>query len=176
MNAPIAAFIIVLGIVVGELFLAITWNCMYCAFGLPIFVRRIDSPTGLANVSLHELGRASGTVAANPLVFRQLDANLIAFREQGFGGLFHYTPVMRGLIKHNPAESAVVVLGLVNWYVVAITVFLGVALRGGIIVVAPYLLGGFALLYLIQAVRYARVAAFLRNHPGGIPVARPNSR
>lgn len=162
-NGAIAAFVIVLVIVIVEIILLATWNRRYCAFGLPIFVRRVDRSTGLSGVSLDELRRASATVAGTPLIFRQLDANLIAFREQGFGGLLHYTPVMRGLIRHDREEASVVVLGLVNWYVVAVTVAAGVALRGGIVVVAPYLLGGFALLYLIQAVRYARVATALRT-------------
>ena len=70
---------------------------------------------------------------------------------------------MRGLIRHTPEEASVVVLGFMNWFAVVLILVLFVLLGRTIVVVAPYLFGGLALLYFIQAVRFARVAATLRK-------------
>lgn len=83
------------------------------------------------------------------------------FCEQGLGGFFHYTPFMRGLIRHDPAEPTVAVIGLVNWFAVALVAVLAVELRRNIVYVAPYVVAGFAILYFIQAVRYWRVGTQL---------------
>jgi len=151
-----AGFAAVVVVAIAELVLAATWNPFYCTVGLPIFARRVERAQGLAGVQLDELERRSATAAAQGFKFRQLGPDKIAFHEQGFG-IVHYTPIMRGLIRHDPAEPGVVVLGLVNWFVVALVVVLVAGLRRNIIDLAPYLGGAFAILYFVQAMRFWRV-------------------
>ena len=145
---------------VTEAVLAATWNELYCTMGIPIFARRVERAQGLADAPLAELERRSATAAAHGFRFRRFGADKIAFHEHGFG-LTHYTPLMRGLIRHNAAEATVVVIGLVNW-----SVLLGVALftlaAGRFIVnVWGWIAGALAILYFIQAVRFWRVGTQL---------------
>lgn len=155
----IIALSIVAAVAIAELVLASKWNRSYFAVGVPIFIRRIER-RGLSDVSLDQLQRSSKTAAAAPLAFRQIGPDLIAFREEVFG---QYIPIMRGVIRHDPAEAAVSVKGLLNWFVVAAAAVLVATLRRGIVVVLPYFLAGLAIVYFIQAVRYNRVAKQLRS-------------
>lgn len=144
-----------------ELWLSSTWNAFYFTVGLPIFRRRIDRPSGLGDVDLEELQRRCATAAGAPILFRRFDADRIAFREQAGGGVIHYMPIMRGLIRHQREEASIVVTGLVKWYVVA-AVVVGVVWAGRDIVYAlPYVALAFGVLYLIQGVRFWRLASAL---------------
>jgi hypothetical protein len=51
----------------------------------------------------------------------------------------------------------------VNWYIVATVIALAATLRRNIIDVAPYLGAALAIMYLIQGVRFWRVARALRG-------------
>lgn len=154
---------IVGAVAIGEMVLSARWNRSYFTFGIPIFARRIERTAGLDRVPLAKLEKSAATVAGTPLVFRPLGQNLIAFREKAFGGVLHYTPVMRGAIKSRPEESFVTVVGLVNWSVITLAVVLVALLRRSVVIVAPYFLAAFSILYFIQAVRFFRVAAALRE-------------
>jgi hypothetical protein len=157
------ALAIVAAAIVAEVILAMTWNRFYLTFGLPIFVKRVERLANLEDVSLEQLQKSTATAAGTPLVFRRLDPDRIAFREGGVGGLIHYTPLMRGLIRHNQGEPAVAVVGFANWFAVVGTVVLVATLRRGIVNVAPMFLLAFAILYFIQAVRFWRLSKALRE-------------
>ena len=148
-------------VVIVEIVFSARWNRTYFTAGLPIFVRRIERSHGIEAVPLEILERASATAAGKPFTFRRLGPDLIAFREGALA--FQYVPIMRGSISMTSGEPSVVVKGLVNWFVVALVVGLVVLLRGNVRYVAPYLLGALAVVYLIQAVRYGRVAKALRE-------------
>ena len=75
----------------------------------------------------------------------------------------HYAPLMHGLIRKRPEEASVAVLGLVNWWAIAIVVLLGAILGRNIAIIGLYAAGLFAVLYFIQAVRYLRIAKAIRN-------------
>ena len=154
--------VLVVAIAIAEMVLAAAWNPIYCAVGLPLFARRIERLQGLADLSVEELTRGSATVAVQGFVFRRLGPDKIAFHEQGFG-LMHYTPVMRGLIQREGAEAAIVVVGLLNWFVVALVTVLLVGLGRSFVIVAPWVGGFFAICYFIQAVRFWRVANAIRK-------------
>lgn len=159
MTIAIVAIAIVAVVAIAEVVLASKWSRFYFTVGLPVFVRRVER-RGLSDISLDQLQRSSKTATAAPLMFRQIGPDAVAFREEVFG---QYIPVMRGVIRHDPAEASVSVKGLLNWFVLAAAVVLAVTLRRGIINVLPYGLALFAILYFIQAVRFNRVAKQLRS-------------
>jgi hypothetical protein len=152
-------------LIIAEVVLSMKWNRFYCTRGLPIFVRRAESPAKLESFPMEVLEKASATAAAAPFQFRRLDPNTIAFRERSLFGLIHYAPLMHGLIRRRPEEASVAVLGLVNWWAIGLVVFLLAMLRGDIAIIGLYAVGAFAVLYFIQAVRYLRVAKAIRNAP-----------
>src|SRR5438552_2626641 len=112
----LAGFAVVLAVAIAKTVMAARWNPSYLTVGVPIFARRVERPNGLDGLSLDELSRSSRTMAAPPFVFRQVDPQTIVFREEEL----QYTPLMRGVIRHNSAEPTVTVVGLVNWFVVAL--------------------------------------------------------
>lgn len=162
MNDIVISFAIVLVLAIVEFVLALRWNASYFTAGLPIFWRRIARPSGLRDVDFDELQKRCATVAGAPIVFHRLGPDAIAFREAAAGGLIHYFPIMRGIIRHRPEESSVVVSGLVKWWVVALVGVFAWYMRGDIIYVVGYLGLALGILYLIQAVRFARIAKALR--------------
>jgi hypothetical protein len=153
----IAGIAVVLIVAIAEIVMAAKWTPSYWTVGLPIFARRVERPNGLADLSLDELSCGSKTMAASAFVFRQVDPQTIAFREEGL----QYVPLMRGVIRHEVGEPSVVVFGLVNWFVVALVVVLVVGLRRNVVVVLPALALGLGVLYFIQGVRFWRVASQL---------------
>ena len=167
LNSIPIGFGVVLAITIVEIVLSAKWNRFYFTVGLPIFIRRVDRVTSLQDQSLHELLQVATTVAATPLLFRRLGPDVIAFREKAFGGSIHYTPIMHGVILRRPEEATAVVLGLVNWYIVALIAMFAILLGSDIIDVLPYLLGAVSIIYLVQSVRYGRIAKALRRPNAG---------
>jgi hypothetical protein len=153
----------VLLVLIAELVLSLRWNRAYFTIGVPIFRSRVDRPQGLADVPIEELTRRSATAAGAPLVFRHVAPNAIAFREKPFGGTIHYAPLMRGVIRYTAGEASVVVAGLLNWTFLALLLAFALLLGKDFDGVAIYFAVAFAILYLIQGLRFARVAKALRN-------------
>src|SRR3954447_7485497 len=147
-------------VIVIEIILNWTWNASYFALGIPIFARRIERSGGVASIDLDPLEKSTKTAAGDPLAFRRLAPDLIAFRERAFAG---YIPMMRGVIRSKAEEPSIVVAGLIHWSVIAVAIVLVVFLRRGVLNVAPYFLGLFAILYFIQAIRFNRVGTKLRG-------------
>lgn len=154
---------IVAAILIVEIVLSARWSDFYFTVGLPIFWRRVDRVIGLENQSLNELLQAAATVAGTPLLFRRLSPDIIAFREKAFGGSIHYMPIMHGVIRRRVEESTAVVVGLVNWYIVALIVMFAILLGDDFLAVVPYFLAAVGIVYLIQSVRYSRIARALRR-------------
>jgi hypothetical protein len=156
-------FGIVGAILIVEIVLSWRWSRFYFTVGLPIFWRRVDRVTGLENQSLNELLQVAATVAGTPLLFRRLGPDIIAFREKAFGGTIHYMPIMHGVIRRRVEEATAVVVGLVNWYIVALIVMFAILMGDDFISVVPYFLVAVGIVYLIQSVRYGRIAKALRR-------------
>jgi len=163
----VAIVLIALAVAIAiiEYVLSLKWNARYFTIGIPIFISRIDRPSGLAGVSLETLQKGSATAAGAPLLFHELSPSAIAFREKPFSGSIHYAPIMRGLIRHTPGEPAVAVIGLVKWWLLAALIALAVLLGRSIVLILPWVGGAIAILYLIQGVRFWRVARALRGQP-----------
>jgi len=157
------AITFVIAVIVVEIVLSAKWNRAYFTIGLPIFVRRVERPHGLADVSFDDVQKRSANAAGTPLAFHRLDTNLIAFREKTYGGMLHYAPLMRGVIHHTEGEQSVVLRGLVNWWFVALTITLLITLGRGVRHIAMIYIFVLAILYLIQGVRFYRVASALRS-------------
>jgi len=158
----VAALVIVAAIAIAEMFLSAKWNRFYFTIGLPIFISRVERRTSLDDVPLEHLQKGSATAAGAPLVFERLDSDTIAFRERALGGLIHYTPLMHGVIRRDPASSSATVMGLMNWFILALMIMLAAMLRRDIINVLPVMIAVLAVLYLIQGIRFWRVARALR--------------
>ena len=150
-------------VIIAEVILAMRWNRFYCTVGLPIFVKRVERLTSLEDIPLETLQKRTATAAGTPLVFRRMGPDLIAFRESGIGGILHYTPLMRGLVRRGEGESTVAVIGFINWFFVAGTVVLLVMLRRGFLQILPMFLLVIAVLYFIQGVRFWRLSRALRD-------------
>jgi len=163
MNGMAVGFGVVLAIAIVEIVLSARWSAFYFTVGLPILWRRVDRVIGLEDQSLHELLQVAATVAATPLLFRRLAPDLIAFREKAFGGSIHYLPIMHGVIRRRAEEATAVVVGLVNWYIVALILMFAFLLGGDFLEVAPYFFAAVGIVYLIQSVRYGRIAKALRR-------------
>lgn len=162
MNPFVITFGIVLAVAILEYVLTLKWSAGYFATGIPIFWRRIDRPSGLGDVDLDDLQKRSATFAGAPILFHRFDAERIGFREKSFAGSIHYIPLMRGLIRHRREESSVMVLGLVKWWAVLLIAAFAFHMGRHIVDVLLYIGIAFGVLYLIQSVRFARMARGLR--------------
>jgi hypothetical protein len=165
-NGMVLGLVLMAALIVAEVVLSMTWNRFYFTKGIPIFWRRIESTEKLETLSLEALQKASATAAGAPFAFRPLTSNAIAFRERPLGGMMHYMPLMRGLIRHNPEEPFISVLGLVNWSFLGLVIFLLAMLGRKVGIIALYLVGVLAVLYFIQAIRFGRIAKAVRKQPG----------
>jgi hypothetical protein len=163
MSGTVLGLILMAALIVAEVVLSMTWNRFYFTKGIPIFWRRIESTEKLETLSLEALQKSAATAAGAPFAFRPLTPNAIAFRERPLGGTTHYMPLMRGLIRQNPEEPFISVLGLVNWSFIGLIVFLLAMLGRKVGISALYLGGALAVLYFIQAIRFGRIAKAVRS-------------
>jgi homoserine O-acetyltransferase len=143
--------------VIGECVLSMKWNRAYFTTGLPVFMRRNEQCRRLDDISLDDTAQKSKTVAAAPLAFRRVASEVIAFRESAV----QYVPVMRGAIRHDPSEPCVKVVGYLNWSVIALAITLVAVFRKKVEIFVPAFFLVLAVVYLIQAVRFYRVAKHL---------------
>jgi hypothetical protein len=131
--------------------------------GIPIFWRRIERVINLDELSLDDLQKSCATVAGTPILFRRPASDVIVFREQAFGGTMHYVPIMHGVIRRRTEAPTVELVGLVKWWPIALCVLFAVLAGHDVFELALYPIGFFAIIYLIQSVRYARIAKALRK-------------
>jgi len=142
-------------IAIIEIVFSSRWNRTYFTTGIPIFVNRVECAT-LESVPLEDLQKRTATAAGPALAFHRYDADVIGFRESG---LVQYAPLMRGCIRRDR------VVGYINWYFLALLVVIAAVLRRDVVNIWPAFVGIPAVLYLIQGVRFWRVARALRAVP-----------
>jgi hypothetical protein len=114
------AILVVVGIV--ESMLSLQWNWTYFSVGIRIFhrVRPVLDPK-TTTPSEESLEAALFASAFPPLAFWSLESDRFAFRERISGGLrLGYLPVMRGNLRLHRRGARVEVIGLVNWFTVAL--------------------------------------------------------
>lgn len=154
----IIGLVLIAAIIVAEMVLSIKWNRTYYTVGLPIFLKRVETTRSLDDLSFEELQKCTATAAGAPLVFQRVAPDAIAFRDRPLAGFLHYAPLMRGVIRRREGEAAIVVAGLVNWSFLAFILVFGLLLGRHVVDVLPMFLLAFAVLYLIQGVRYWRLS------------------
>lgn len=147
----------------ADIVLTTRWNRAYYTLGLPIFIRRIHKPGGIAELPLADLEKSSVTAAGPPLLFKRLDNDVIAFREKVFAGALHYIPIMHGAIRYDAAEGVARVTGIVNWFVIAFIACFAFLMGKNFVELLPIIAGVYGIIYFIQAVRFNRVAKKLRT-------------
>ncbi|MFI8718736.1 hypothetical protein ACIGHF_12760 [Stenotrophomonas sp. NPDC077464] len=161
-----AIFYVVVGVMVLEIILALTWNPLYFVTGIRLFNERIPANAAMRErLVLNCLERDVATQKWLPLVFRALPDGRMAFRESfGMNVTGRYYPVMRGLVVVDAKRNQVRVEGICNWMTLAIGA-LCVAMPLVVTAAWPMLmmLGLFVGCYLFQRRRYHGVAEALRE-------------
>jgi hypothetical protein len=158
------SFLILLFSFVIETFLVATWNRRYLTSGLPILVWRVSVQANPLTRSIQNalINRSRSRLAA-PLLFRQVSINAYVFRERfpAFR-LFMYTPIMRCLVVLDHERAHVVVKGFPYYSAIMFFITFGFsAFIDDPIVPIPFIIAipaVFAVLYIIQAVRFIGVA------------------
>ena len=167
LTSPALPFALLIGVALGELALSGWWAGGYFRYGLPIFRMRVLSTAGLLAGMEDRLAQQFRDGVAPPIVFRRLSLSEIAFRERAWGfSLFHYTPIMHGLIHHVPEEGATYVTGRINAFPVALVCSIAFMFSSGAVDKTFYSIIGFVaavfvLIYFAQAYRYRNVARSL---------------
>lgn len=159
----IPAAVVLAAILIAEIVASIRFNRWYFSFGIPIFIRRIDRPAGIGDLSFETMQQSAKTVAGAPFLFHRLAPNHVAFREKVFAGSILYMPLMRGVIRHDQGEASVKLMGFVNWTFVALPLAFLAAFGTKGAYAFGYIGLAMAVLYLIQGVRYWRLGNGLRS-------------
>jgi hypothetical protein len=169
---------LLVGSLLADLFLDVTWNKTHFTYGLTIFVMRVSVShwhTNIPSQALLEKKFHSDVVSS--LVFRQIDACSYGFREKMLQFRWIRTPnLMHGLLTFDANNSQVVVKGLANLSTIVFSfLWLGLPLFGIVTILfsqqalesALILLGVIAffgvimgIMYFFQAARFSTVASF----------------
>lgn len=107
---------IVIAVALAESLLLGFWAPFYFRVGIPVFSRALlYRGGGHRAIDPDVLSKAFARSLVPSIVFRAIGSEEIAFRERFFQlTLFHYTPVMRGLIKFDDHSGTVTVRGHAN--------------------------------------------------------------
>jgi hypothetical protein len=162
----IVVFVLVIIIPFIELILSGMWNQWYFSKGIPLLILRLPVGSHHSNIppaaQLQTLFRDRW---GSSLIFKQMDGNKYAFREEFSLFRLQWTPVMHGLLLFDFDNHQVVVRGFANWFPIF---FLLLGIVAGIqsgdtttnVVSLLALLLFFGLLYLIQLFRFTKAARF----------------
>lgn len=146
----------------AELVVSGLWAPFYFRAGIPVFSRTLLYAGERESHLLPEaLSRKFSSTLGASLLFRQLGPDEIAFRESFFEfSLFHYPPVMHGLIRFDDAPGVVTVTGYASlWPLFMLTAgiaarFLGGLPPGAALPALGVLLASLSVCYAIQAWRF----------------------
>jgi len=109
--------IAILLLLIVEWILQLTWNRLYYTTGIRLFTweTQVSVPMTVLPTD-DDLRRQFADSPLRLLLFRSLDPNHIAFRENAWGnGRRSSRAVMHGLMEFDPDRSAVRVIGYLNW-------------------------------------------------------------
>ncbi len=170
---------------IAETIMNSRWMPFYFLKGIPLFKKSVSfaEPPYLSPDNL-TTQFSQGIVT--PILFYPLGKDLIAFRESLLSfRLFHYTPVMHGLIRVDHEQRQTVVTGYANWF----ALLFAITFPAGFISNSPeksesgfiflFLLILFGTLYVIQYVRFTKIIEAIKeasSKPSGLePTAQPES-
>ena len=162
-----SSFAIVFAVIIVEIILSGTWNRFYFTFGVPIFFTRVPyAAPALDDRVISLLNSTFRSRVAPSLVFTRLGPSECAFREKFIQlKLFAYTPIMHGAIVHDMTRSEASVVGRLNWFPVVFAVVFA-TMTGSFLEMTAFVVGIFAIIYVIQAHRFRKVARFLGQYNG----------
>jgi hypothetical protein len=107
-----------------ENLLTAKWNILYFKKGIPIYSKGYDyhetAPSALGEFVLNEAFKASFTPA---LAFKEIEANIFAFREKKFNLRYlSYNILMHGRLEIIPNSRRIKVIGLLNWSILSVII------------------------------------------------------
>jgi len=150
-------------VVIVESVLSGRWASFYFLNGLTLFKKSFtvaDDP----RVSVDDLSQDYSQGLSTPIVFHEFGQDAIGFREKMFSfRLFHYTPVMHGLIRIDRVRREISVMGYANWSpivfaIVFFSTFPRATLEKGIyIFIILFFFVIIGILYAIQLSRFSKI-------------------
>ena len=160
---------VVIAVLVAELVLWATWNRYYFAYGIPLFIKRVEcllAPS--ADEVMAGLHASFRNRLFPSLAFKKIGVGRWAFREVLLQfTLFTYTSIMRGTLVHDAAASRISIIGwLMVWPVL---------LAGGFLFLVPgaaeFLIVAAVvfLLYVVQWSRFRKVAHYVEQETKRAP-------
>ena len=149
-------------------FLAGRWNRRYCTTGWALYERQVDGAGPLANLSLQELARRSST-RRTQMRFHRLGPDLIVFRRTPTIGAFRSAAMMRGVIRWDLDRQSVVVVGLLNWFILAANIVAVPLMFRDILWFGPLLVIAFLYGIWTEGWYFKRVIAALREQMSALP-------
>ncbi len=165
-----------------EIILSARWHKIYFTVGVPIFVFRIPVQAHHTNTPscllLNNNFRSSGLIRNTSLLFKELDANSMGFRETLLQFGRDYS-IMHGLLVFDSKNSQVIVKGFFDWVILyfsllwilggPISWLLSLILSGKPMLEEPiwFVALGYSIIFVILGVfcsidylRFSRVAKF----------------
>jgi hypothetical protein len=138
------------------------WNFVpiYFRVGIPVYRREISVEAEGRTPEIAEVIEAQLPASAWPrFAMCKLDSDEYAFRERLFAGAVTYTPIMHGTLTFDPAARLVKVTGRLNWFPIALSVYVAASYRedGGFFIILT--LAIIAIIYFIQVTRFSQVVA-----------------
>jgi hypothetical protein len=163
------SIIILVVVAIAETVLNSRWAPFYFLRGIILFKKSVsfaESPY----LSPDDLSTQFSQGIVTPIVFYPLGEDLIAFREKLLGfRLFHYTPVMHGLIRVDRERREISVTGYANWFALLFAIIFPAAFitnspaKSESSFIIPFLLILFGSLYAIQYVRFTKITEAIRE-------------
>jgi len=158
---------------IAEIIMSGRWLPFYFRNGIPLYLKSfqvMEPPT----LSADDLSRKFSSGIAAPIIFHRIRNDEIGFREKAFSfRLFNYTPIMHGLIHVDQSKYTVKMVGYANWTTIIFPIaFLSIDYsfsqrQPTHPPTTLFLVAIFAVLYLIQFIRFNRVFKFLEDKFSG---------
>lgn len=146
-----------------EMALSYFWTPWYFRTGIPIYRKNYILPQRMQLNAQSIKNKWVSDEFAAKLIFRDTGENEVALREsmkKEFAFRFYYAPIMRGLIRRNPMNNRIEIVGFLNWSVIAIAITLSLLLivssLAGVIF-NIFFIGVCYICYRIQSQRYEMV-------------------
>lgn len=157
------SIIVLIVVAIAETVLNSRWVPFYFLHGIPLFKKTVTL-VETTNLSPDDLTTNFSQGITTPIVFFPIGENVIAFREKMISfRLFHYTPVMHGLIRVDSERREISVTGFANWFALLFAITFPAAFitnspaKSELGFVIPFLFILFGSLYAIQYYRFTRI-------------------
>jgi len=162
---PEPAFFVLFGVAIVELICWSVWVPPYFRVGISVFSRHSALPEGIETLHIPAFRQEFKGGLGPPILLHPLGPNEVAFREKIISfSVFNYTPLMRGLASVDSTARVLSTRGRLNAYPVAFLwvwisfgLSMDLARDAGGIAFLLFPLGLFAVIYGLQAWRFAKL-------------------